>query len=115
MLFTLGVVTVIFAVLASVNALKSHSENKMIMGIAKYHKIFGLLAILFGIAHMVFAIMDNQLRITGLLVILSLVLTGLFGMLFYKTKTIWMYKVHRLLGPLTILLILIHVLLNTNF
>ena len=45
-----------------------------------------MLASITAITHMIIAIINDSFRLTGLLTVIALVLTGLFGMLFYKLK-----------------------------
>ncbi|TNF07085.1 MAG: hypothetical protein EP317_05475 [Bacillota bacterium] len=110
----LGILTVVFAVLASVNAMKKYTSNKIVRYIAKKHKIFGIHALVFGILHMILAVIDGELRLTGVLVLSFIFLTALFGGLFYKLKKKHFYLIHRGLAMTTIVLIIIHIIFNSS-
>ncbi len=115
MLLITGVLTLIFAILAAMNMATKYTDLSFVKFIASKHKIFGMLTTLSALVHMVFAITGSNLRITGLLALLSIILTGLFGMLFSVKKEKWMYQVHRIMGSLSFLMFLIHVIFNTSF
>ena len=92
-----------------------YTDLSFVKFIASKHKIFGMLTTLSALVHMVFAITESNLRITGLLALLSIILTGLFGMLFSVKKKSGCIKFIVLWGPLSFLMILIHVIFNTSF
>lgn len=112
LLVALGILTFIFFLLASTNALTAYSKHTAVLWIASKHKIFGMLATITAITHMIIAIINDSFRLTGLLTVIALVLTGLFGMLFYKLKKKSLYIAHRVMGPITLVLIIIHVVTN---
>ncbi len=112
LLIVLGIFTSLFFLLALTNVLKSKVKHKSIIWISSNHKLFGMLASITAVAHLVIAIVIEQLRITGLLALIALLLTGLFGMLFSKLKKKELYIAHRIMGPITFTLILIHVITN---
>jgi DMSO/TMAO reductase YedYZ heme-binding membrane subunit len=113
-LFVLGILILFFFLLAMTNGVKRYTKSALVKKIAKKHKLFGMLASATALLHMIIAIIDQSFRATGLLVLVSLILTGLFGMLFYKTKQKNMYILHRIMGPITFILIILHIILNTT-
>lgn len=114
MLLITGVLTLIFAILAAMNMATKYTDLSFVKFIASKHKIFGMLTTLSALVHMVIAITGSNLRITGLLALVSIILTGVFGMLFSVKKEKWMYQAHRIMGPLSFLMILIHVIFNST-
>jgi len=110
-----GLLTVIFAILAGLNMMTKYTNLNLVKRVANKHRIFGMLSTLTALVHMVIAIANGELRITGLLALVSLILTGVFGILFYKLKDKKLYLAHRIMGPVAFLLILIHVIFNVSF
>jgi hypothetical protein len=110
----LGILTAFFAVLASMNAVKRYTKNKVVLYLAKKHKIFGVHAVVFALAHMILAVIDGQLRITGLITLSLVVLTALFGVLFYKLKKKHFYLIHRGCAMLSIAMIIVHIIFNSS-
>jgi len=110
----LGILTVLCAVLASMNALKKYTKHGLIIWLSKRHKIFGGVAVILAISHMVLALVNQSFRLTGLLAILTILFTGLFGILFYKLKQKVFYMTHRMLAMMSILFIIIHIVLNSR-
>lgn len=110
LLILLAVFTVIFFLLASTNGIKKYTDYPFVKKIASKHKIFGMLANLSAISYLIIVIIIDQLQFTELLVVISLFLTGLFGILFYKLKIKALYVVHRIIGPITFILMIIHVI-----
>lgn len=110
----IGIFTVCFAVLASTNALKKYTKQRAILWIAHKHRLFGAISVLLAFSHMVLAIIEQSFRWTGLLAIIALLLTGLFGGLFYQLKKKAFYIAHRALAMTSIFLIVIHIILNSR-
>jgi hypothetical protein len=110
----LGILIVVFFFLASVNGVKKYVKSPIITKIAKQHRIFGMLATFTALIHMLIAVINGDLRITGALALISLIITGMMGMLFSKGKTKALYIAHRIMGPLTFVLIVIHIILNSS-
>jgi hypothetical protein len=111
----LGILSVVFALLAAMNALKKYSKNQFVLWIAKKHKIFGMIAIVFALSHMILAVFDQAFRVTGLLTLSLIILTGLFGILFYRMKHKKLYIAHRILAILSIVMICVHIILNYRY
>jgi phosphatidylserine synthase len=109
-----GAIIVLFFLLASVNGIKKYVKSPLISAIAKQHRVFGMLATLAAFVHMGYAVSQGQLRPTGAITLLALISTGLFGALFATQKKPWMYKAHRIMGPVTIVLIIVHIIFNSN-
>ncbi len=108
----LGILAATFFVLAATNGLKRYVKHPWVKSIAKKHRLFGMLASFTALIHMVVAVSMGELRITG-----SLALLGIFttGMLFSEKKTKALYIAHRIAGPVTFVLILIHIIFNSNY
>jgi heme A synthase len=109
-----GVTAVVFFVLASINGVKRYVDIKFIQVLAKQHRVFGMLSSLAALIHMMYALSQGQLRPTGAITLLALILTGVFGMMFAKTKEQKYYIAHRVFGPLTAILIVVHIILNSS-
>lgn len=109
-----GILILTFFSLAAINGLKPFVKLGIINKLSKHHKIFGMLATATAFIHMGYALSQGDLRITGTLTLLSLMSTGLFGMLFATQKKKWMYVVHRVMGPLTMVFAIIHIVLNST-
>lgn len=109
-----GAFIVLFFLLASVNGIKQIVKSPIIDAIAKQHRIFGMLATLSAFIHMGYSVSQGQLRPTGAMTLLALLSTGLFGALFATKKKLWMYVAHRIMGPVTVVLIVIHIIFNST-
>ncbi|MFP4286707.1 MAG: hypothetical protein ACLFRI_03315 [Candidatus Izemoplasmataceae bacterium] len=110
-----GITAVFFFLLASLNGLKKRIKHPTFRKIVSYHYYYGALAALSAIIHMTFAVSDGDLRITGTIALLLLLATTMLGSTFKQTKSKALFKWHKLLGPLTLLAIIIHILLNSNY
>jgi len=108
----LGYLIVLFFLLASTNGLKKYTSNKLVKKVASNHKLFGMLATITAFVHLVVNVSNNNLRPFGLITLLLLLATGALGASFYKLKNKKLYIAHRILGPITLLSIIIHVLTN---
>lgn len=113
-LMILGILTVVFFLLASVNGVKRYIKSPLITQLAKKHRLFGMLATITALIHMLVAVMDGSLRITGTLALISLIATGMVGMMFSNTKSKALYIAHRMLGPITMVLMIIHIVFNST-
>jgi hypothetical protein len=109
-----GSLIVVFFLLASLNGLKKYVKSPIIKAIAKKHRLFGFLATTTAFLHMGYAVSQGNLRPTGAAALLGLILTGTFGALFSKSKNKTLYILHRIMGPLTLILIIVHVILNSE-
>lgn len=114
LLSILGISIVIFFVLSMTNGVKKYVKIKPVLWLASKHKIFGMTAVSLALIHFVVAIINDQLRLTGLLTLAFLILTGAFGMMFYKLKNKKFYILHRIMGPITFVFMIIHIILNTT-
>ena len=110
-----GISILVFFSLAATNGVKKYIKSPIITAIAKQHRVFGMLATLSAFIHAGYALSMVMLRITGSLTLLSLILTGAFGAMFYQKKQKWMYVVHRIMGPLTLVFAIIHIILNNEY
>lgn len=111
----LGILAATFFVLAATNGLKRYVKHPLVKSIAKKHRLFGMLASFTALIHMVVAVSMGELRITGSLALLGIFTTGMLGMLFSEKKTKALYIAHRIAGPVTFVLILIHIIFNSNY
>ncbi|PKK86932.1 MAG: hypothetical protein CVV63_02930 [Tenericutes bacterium HGW-Tenericutes-8] len=111
----LGILTVVFIVLASVNGLKRYTKLGFVKALSKQHKLFGMIATTLAFVHLIIALSLGELRLTGALALTALLVTGLSGMLFFKLKKKNLYIVHRIAGPVAFILIIIHIIFNSNF
>jgi len=109
-----GSLIVLFFLLASLNGVKKYVQSPVVDAIAKQHRIFGMLATLSAFVHMGYSVSQGQLRPTGAITLLALLATGLFGALYATKKKPWMYKAHRIMGPVTFVLIIVHIIFNSN-
>lgn len=110
----LGILTAVFFLLASFNGLKRYVKAPIVKAIAKQHRLFGMLATLTALVHMFMAVSAGELRITGTLALIGVVITGMLGMAFYQSKNKSLYLAHRLAGPITFVLIIIHIIFNAS-
>jgi len=114
LLTLLGILTVVFFMLASLNGLKKYIKAPIIKKIAKQHRLFGMLATGTALIHMLVAVIDGNLRITGTLALIALITTGMMGMMFQNQKSKAFYIAHRIMGPVTLVLIVIHIIFNAT-
>jgi hypothetical protein len=110
-----GILAVILFLLASLNGLKPYIKTSWIKKITHHHRILGMLSSFIALIHMIVAIINDSLRITGALTLLLLIATGLAGMLFKTFKKKKFYLLHRLLGPITMVFMIIHIVFNHSF
>jgi hypothetical protein len=108
----LGIITTVFFVLAGVNGLKKYVKSPIITSLAAQHKLFGALAAVSALVHMVVAISFGELSITGTLSLVAVIATGALGFLFSDRKEKKFYVYHRIAGPVALLLIIAHIILN---
>lgn len=113
-LMILGILTVVFFLLASINGVKRYVKSPLITQMAKKHRLFGMLATITALIHMLVAVIAGSLRITGTLALISLIATGMAGMMFVNNKSKTAYIMHRILGPMTMILIVIHIIFNSS-
>lgn len=109
-----GITIVTFFFLASLNGIKRYVKSPIIKTVAKGHRVFGVLATVSAFFHMGYALSENELRPTGALALIGLILTGSFGAAFSQSKNKKLYVLHRIMGPLTMVLIIIHIIFNQN-
>lgn len=105
----LGYIIVLFYVLAATNALKRYTKNPIIRKIATYHVLFGQLAVGTAIIHFIVNIVNGNTNIIGFLALVLLIATGALGYLFKKKKIKNLYIAHRIVGPVTLIVILLHI------
>ena len=110
----LGILTVLFIFLASINGLKRYTKLGFVKAIAKQHKLFGMLATTFAFIHLIVALSLGELRLTGALALVALLVTGVSGMLFSKLTKKNLYILHRIAGPVAFILVIIHIILNSS-
>jgi hypothetical protein len=108
----LGIITVLFFVLASANGLKKVIKISPVRWLAKHHRFFGGAAILTALIHLIVNLSNGMMNALGALTFLSLFTTALMGLAFKEKKSKSFYVAHRLMGPITLVLIIIHILTN---
>lgn len=110
-----GFLTLFFVVLAAANGLKRKWKYKPFRKLMRYHTVFGTLALVFALVHTALTLADSEMRLTGTVALLFVLITTLLGGSFKHTKDKRLYKVHRVIGPLSLLAILIHIIFNNSF
>lgn len=110
-----GSTAVTFFALAGSNGLKPYIKSTILSVIAKRHKLFGMLSSVAALIHMSYALFNGQLRISGSLALLGLIATGAFGATFSKSKDKRLYLLHRIAGPVTAGLIVLHIIVNVSW
>lgn len=87
--------------------------RKILKIIVKYHKIFGVLALIFLAAHFYVSYFSNRIKFTGIIagfIMLVVVLLGFYGNLFAKNKRGNWLKFHRILAFVLLAAVALHVL-----
>ncbi|MFP4078920.1 MAG: hypothetical protein ACLFUQ_07235 [Candidatus Izemoplasmataceae bacterium] len=110
-----GFLTVFFVVLAALNGMKRKVKYKPFRRLMRYHKLFGGLAAVSALLHMSLTLLEGELRITGTIALLFVLTTAFLGGSFHHTKDKRFYKIHRIIGPLSLLAILVHIIFNSSF
>lgn len=110
-----GILTTVFFFLAATNGIKKFVNNGVIQWLAANHKAFGALAALTAIIHMTLAVSGGYLRITGTLAMLGVLVTAFMGGGFFQKGSRWLYIGHRIAGPVSALLIIIHIIFNSSY
>lgn len=108
----LGIITAVFFVLAALNGVKKFVKNPLITALANQHRLFGALAAVSALIHMVVTVSFGELSITGTLSLVALIVTGAMGFLFSERKEKKYYVYHRIAGPVAFVIILAHIILN---
>lgn len=108
----LGIITAVFFVLAALNGVKKFVKNPLITALANQHRLFGALAAVSALIHMVVSVSFGELSITGTLSLVALIVTGAMGFLFSERKEKKYYVYHRIAGPVAFVIILAHIILN---
>lgn len=111
----LGILVAVFFFLAATNGLKKYVKNPIITAIAKQHRLFGALAALTAVVHMGFAVYLGMLRITGSLALIGIIVTAVLGATYSKGGNRTLYVAHRIAGPLTAVLIIVHIIFNSQY
>lgn len=110
-----GSTAVTFFALAGMNGLKPYINSPVLRAITSRHKLFGMLSSVAALTHMSYALFNGQLRISGSLALLGLIATGAFGATFSQSNDRRLYLLHRIAGPLTAGLIVLHIIVNVNW
>ncbi len=111
----LGILTVVFFCLAATNKLRRSVKNKTLKKVISYHYVYGAIAVTLALVHMVIVLINGDFRITGLIALIMIIATGTFGGAFKKLRKKNLFKVHQVIGPLTFVAILIHIIFNSSF
>lgn len=91
----------------SILKVKTSSAVEVNKGFRKIHKPLGLTLLITAPLHGYLALGAFRLH-TGTLVYLSLFLTALAGGSFYRTKRKFLFKLHKTMALITVLLLLLH-------
>ncbi len=110
-----GIVTAVFFFLAATNGIKKYVKNGVVQFLASQHRLFGALAALTAIVHMILAVSMGALRITGTVSILGILVTAIAGGGFFQKGSRGLYITHRIAGPVTAVLIIIHIIFNSAY
>ena len=110
----LGASVSITFLLAFSNGLKRYTKHKVLLAIAKQHRLFGMLAAILAVVHMSVAVFSGELRLWGSAALISLFLTAGMGAMFSTEKKKVFYQLHRAFAALTFVFIVIHVITNGN-
>ena len=108
----LGIIMVVFVVLAATNGLKRYVRHPLVKVVAKQHRLFGALAAGFTLVHMIVALSSGETRVSGLLALIAVLVTAGLGAMVYKLKNKTVLMIHRISGPVAFLLIIIHIITN---
>ncbi len=111
----LGILTVLFFCLAATNKLRRIVKNKILKKVISYHYIYGATSVTLALVHMIIVLINGDFRVTGLIALIMIVATGIFGGAFKKLRKKNLFKIHRIIGPLTFIAILIHIIFNSSF
>ena len=110
----LGFLTLIFFLLASLNAIKRYVKAPFLQKLVRQHRIFGLISALLALTHMFVAVLAGELRVTGALALIALIGTAMMGMITSQQHSKVFYLAHRIMGPLTLVLMILHMILNST-
>jgi hypothetical protein len=110
-----GILTALFVVLAATNGIKRHIKNKAFIKIISYHYLYGALALVFALTHGTLNILEGNLRLTGTVALVLVLLTATLGGTFKQLKTKKLFLWHKAVGPLAILAIVVHIIFNSSF
>lgn len=102
----------LFFVLAGLNGLKPYVKSSILRKITNRHRLFGMLSSAAALGHMFYAFYYGALRISGSLALIGLLATGITGALFSQSQDQRLYLLHRFAGPITALLIVMHIIVN---
>lgn len=106
----LGYLIIALYLLAATNGLKRYTKNPTVRAIARNHQLFGALASLVALTHFIVNLINGNTNIFGLLTLILLVATGALGGAFKKTKNKALYRAHRVVGPLVLVAIVVHLI-----
>lgn len=110
-----GFLTLLFVVLAGLNGLKGKVKNRTFRNLMRYHTLFGGLAALSALVHMTLNLLEGDLRITGTIALVMVLATATLGGSFKKTHNKTVFKYHRVIGPLSLVAIVVHIIFNSSF
>ena len=110
-----GFLTLTFVVLAGLNGLKRKVKNRPYKNLMRYHTLFGGLAALSALVHMTLNLIEGDFRITGTIAILLVLAAATLGGSFKQTHKKTLFKYHRVIGPLSLIAIVIHIIFNSSF
>lgn len=104
-----------FFVLAGLNGLQPYVRSSILRAITRRHRLFGTLSSVAALGHMGYAFYLGMFRISGSMALIGLFTTGLTGALFSQSQNRRLYLMHRIAGPVTAGLIVLHIFVNMNW
>ena len=107
-----GILTGIFVTLAVMNPLKRYTKSKVIRKVSFHHYLFGALAFLSALTHFVLNLTQGNTSISGLILLIFVLTTVVLGGAFKNTKKKQLFKVHRIFGAISIILLVVHIFTN---
>lgn len=107
----LGYIILFFYLLAATNGIKRYTKNPAVRWIASKHQLFAQIALGVALIHFIVNLSNGNTSLTGLITLLLLIATGALGYLFKKKKSKQLYIAHRIVGPLVLLSVLLHIFL----
>jgi len=110
-----GSAAVGFFALAGLNGLQPYVRSSILRAITKRHRLFGTLSSVAALGHMFYAFYYGEFRISGSLALIGLFTTGMAGAFYSVTQDRRLYLLHRIAGPITAGLIVLHNFVNANW
>lgn len=107
-----GFLTILFVVLSGMTGMKKYTKNKVVVFLGSKHRIFGVLAVVSSLVHFVLNMIGGNTNVLGFLILVLLVAAVIGGNLVKPLKSKLILTVHKMVGPLVLLLAVIHIFTN---